>query len=77
MEILEIAIVGVILSLAIEGIKKVVGTKPWATKVLTVALALVVSAVYYYFSLQAYWPTVLVVLGTASAFYAFFLKNGS
>lgn len=75
MGILEIAIVGAILSGAIQFIKTKWGTDGMTTKILTVVMALMVGALIYFFQETAYWQTVIGVLAAASTVYAFLLKK--
>jgi len=72
---LAIGIIGVIMSLVIEFIKKKFSSKPLVTKGITVALAVVLGTVYYFLSTTVYFASVLGILGVASTVYAFFLKK--
>ena len=74
MGILEITIVGAILSGVIALLKKKFGTEGWQTKALTIVLALMVGAVIYFFQETAYWETVMGVLAAASTVWAFLKK---
>lgn len=75
MSILEIAIVGAILSGIIQFTKAKLGTSSNQTKIVTVVLALVVGAVIYLFQSTEYWETALGILASASTVYAFLLKK--
>lgn len=75
MEILEIAIVGTILSGAIQIIKNTYGTSGATTKALTVGLAVAFGAAVYFLSGTELWTSILGVLGTASTVYAFLIKK--
>lgn len=75
MGILEIAIVGAILSGAVQIIKNKYGTSGNKTKALTVGLALFVGALIYFFQETAYWESVIGILAAASTVYAFLLKK--
>ena len=73
---LAIGIVGVVASLIIEAITRYANTKPLTSKVIAVAVALVLGTGYYFASQATWWTTVLSVLGVASTVYAlFFNKN--
>ena len=69
-----IGIVGMALSLIVEGIKMKWGPTSNTTKALTVVLALVLGTGYYFLSNTIWWQTILGVIAAASAFYAFLLK---
>lgn len=74
MGLLEITVVGVLLSMVIEFLKRKLGTKSGWTKLLTVVLAIVVGAAIYFLEGSEFWTTTISVLTTASAVYAFILK---
>lgn len=74
MGILEITIVGAILSGVVALLKKKFGTEGWQTKSLTIVLALVVGAVIYFFQETAYWENAIGVLAAASTVWAFLKK---
>lgn len=69
--LLNIAIVGAVLSVCIESIGKFFPTKPAITKLVTIALAFVVGGGYVWLKSTPYLPTVLTVLASASTVYAF------
>lgn len=71
---LSIAIVGVALSGVVQLMKLKFGTSGWQTKALTVFLALVVAGGYVWVKDTPYFETVILVLTTASAVYAFIKK---
>lgn len=71
----SIAIVGITLSLIVEGIKTKFGTNSFATKVLTVILALVFGGFYWAAQGTEFYQAVLGVLAAASTFYALFLNS--
>lgn len=75
MSILEIAIVGTILSGIVQFAKAKLGTSSNETKFVTVALSLIIGALIFFFQETAYWETVLGVLAAASTVYAFILKK--
>jgi ABC-type Mn2+/Zn2+ transport system permease subunit len=74
-DFLGILIVGSALSLAIQYIKNKYGTESDTTKALTVLLSVALGAAYWFLSQTGIWTAILGVLGTASTFYAFFLKK--
>lgn len=73
-DFLGIAVVGGALSAVIEFIKAKFGITSETTKLLTIALAVVVGAVYTFLQDTAYWTTILGVLASASTVYALFIK---
>ena len=73
-DFLGIAVVGAGLSLVIEVIKKQFGTDSTQTKLLTLALAVVVGGAYVLLRDTPVFPTILMVLASASTVYAYFLK---
>ena len=74
-ELLSIGIVGVVLSLIIELITKKLGSKKLLSKAITIAASLIVAGLYVWARSTAYWGTVVIVLGSASAVYALFIKK--
>lgn len=73
-EFLGIAVVGGILSLIIEVVTSKV-SNPNVTKAVTLGLAIVVAGMYVWVRSTPYFETVIVVLGTASIVYGFFLNK--
>lgn len=74
-DFIAIGIVGVILSGIINFAKKKWGVQSNKTKVLTVALSLIVGAGYVWLRATPYFETVLIVLGSASTVYALVIKK--
>lgn len=70
-----IAVVGAVMSLLIKMIKARYGTTSNATKALTLGLAIAFGGVYVLINSTPYIETVGLVLSTASAVYAFFIKE--
>ena len=73
-EFLGIAVVGAILSLVIEVVTMKI-SNPLVTKFVTLVLAVVVAGAYVWVRGTMYFQTVIVVLGTASIVYGFFLNK--
>lgn len=73
-EFLGIAVVGALLSLAIEVITAKV-SNPLITKFVTLILAIIVAGGYVWVRSTPYFQTVVLVLGTASIVYGFFLNK--
>lgn len=73
-EFLGIAVVGALLSLVIEVVTIKI-SNPTITKLVTIVLSLVVAGAYVWVRSTQYFQTVLVVLGTASIVYGFFLNK--
>lgn len=74
MELLDVAIVGIVLSGAVQLIKKYFGTSSIKTKVITVGLSILVGAIIYFFQGTAVWQSALGVLAAASTVYALLIK---
>lgn len=74
-EFLSIAVVGGLLSLVIEWVTNKYETRPNASKAITLLLAIVVGGVYVWLRSTAFFPTVIMVLGSASIVYSFFIKK--
>lgn len=73
-EFLAIAVVGAIMSLTIELVLKNV-SNPLVSKLVTAFLAIIVAGLYVWIRSTPYWETVILVLGTASTVYGFFLNK--
>ncbi len=73
-ELMGIAIVGVALSLLVNHLKEVFQTSSFGTKLLTLALSVLVGGTYYWVRQTIWWVPTLGVLTSASTVYAFFLK---
>lgn len=73
-DFIGIAIVGAALSVVIQGIKNRFGTESGETKALTIFLALIVGAAYVAIRSTSYFETVILVLSSASAVYAFLMR---
>lgn len=69
-----ITIIGAILSIVVQIIKTQFGTESNTTKLLTLGLALIIGGGYVWLRSTSYFETVIIVLGSASAVYAFLLK---
>jgi NhaP-type Na+/H+ or K+/H+ antiporter len=67
---MEIAIVGVAVSLLVEWLKRQFGTDEWKTLSVLAVVCLLAAAGYTYLRAVGYLDTVVGVLVTASAFYA-------
>lgn len=74
-DVLSIAIVASALSLLIEWIKTKWGMESTPTKLLTLALAVIVGSLFVFLKGTAYWATIIMVLGVSSTVYGFFLKK--
>ena len=75
MEILSLAIVGAIVSLIIQAIKKVAGTSGFKTVALAVGVSLVAAAIYYFAATTSYWPIFIKILAAAETIYAILIKQ--
>jgi len=74
-DFVAITIVGAGLSLAIEWLKGKYGTNGKALKTIVILMALLLGGVYVWLRQTSYFQTIIVVLGAASMFYAFLLKE--
>jgi hypothetical protein len=74
-EFIAIAVVGAILSVIVQIIKEAFGTESNKTKLITIALSLVVGGLYVWVRSTPYFETTLLVLTCASAVYALVLKK--
>lgn len=70
-----VLVVGSLLSLVIQAIKKKFGTESSTTRGLTIGLSVAVGTGYWYLERSGWKETVLGILAAASAFYALFLKE--
>lgn len=75
MEILEIAIVGTIASLFMELVKKEFGPTSLTSKFIIVLTSIAFGMGYVFLRGTPIFATILAILGSASTFYAFFLKK--
>lgn len=73
-EFLAISVVGALLSLTIEWIMKEVSS-PLVSKMVTLVLAIITAGLYVWVRSTPYFETVILVLGTASTVYGFFLNK--
>lgn len=73
-EFLAIAVVGAIMSVVIELLMKNV-SNPLVSKLVTATFAIIVAGVYVWVRSTPYFETVILVLGTASTVYGFFLNK--
>lgn len=68
-------VVGSIVSLIVGWLKKQFGTEEWKTLGVLAVLSLVAAWGYTYLNAVGYWETVLNVIISAGAFYAFVLSR--
>lgn len=71
---IEIGIVGVALSLVIQGIKARFGPSSFSTKVITVALSVLLGGAFFFLQGTPIFTSIVSILGFATVFYAYFLK---
>jgi hypothetical protein len=74
-DFVAISIVGVGLSLAIDWLKNKYGNSGRGLKAIVFLLAILLGGIYIWLRETPAFPTVLTVLGAASMFYAFLLKE--
>lgn len=75
MELLSLAIVGALVSLIIQAIKKAAGTSGFKTVALAVGVSLAAAGVYYFASTTQYWPVFIKILASAETIYAILIKQ--
>lgn len=66
---------GVLVSLLVQGLKKLFGTSGWATLAAVVVLSLGGAVVYEFLVNSSYWDGFVRVFTSAGAFYAFIWRN--
>jgi len=74
---LSIAIIGAVLAMMVQFIKNKYGLDSIKTKAMTLALAIVIGAGYYFLSQTIWWQTILGVLASASTVWAILLKSNN
>jgi len=74
---LSIAIIGAGLAMVIQFIKNHYGLDTNKTKAMTLALAIVIGAGYYFLSQTIWWQTILGVLASASTVWALLIKGNN
>jgi len=72
---LQIGAVGVILTFIVQYIKDKFGTESDATKLISIGLSVVLGAGYYFLVDTPVWLPITGILGTATTFYALFIKK--
>ena len=70
-------ILGVLVSIIAQVTKKVRDTKEWANLAIVAGLSLGAAALYTWLGSAGYWDSVLGILTTAGAFYAFIITRFS
>ena len=70
-----IVILGVVVSIIAEIIKRYFSTNKLATLVVVLAMSIIAAVVYYFISQSAIFPTIIQILIIAGAFYAYLIRN--
>lgn len=73
-QFLQISIVGVALSGVVQAIKRKWGPEAGMTKLITIFLAIMFGAAYYFFVGTQIWVAMIGILAAASTFYALFIN---
>ena len=73
--IFEFAIVGVVISLIMQGLKYKFGMDSWKSKLSVVVLSLIVGYGYVLFKETPFWETSVTALASASTVYALIMKD--
>jgi len=68
-------ILGAVVSILVQGIKKVLGTSEYVTLATVLALSILGAVVYSTLEFLGFWDTFMQVLMTAGAFYTFILRR--
>ena len=74
-DFMGILVVGTLLSLLVQYLKKKFGTDTMGTKLMTIGLSIAIGAGYYFLRDTALLQTLIGVLTAASAVYALILKK--
>lgn len=70
-----ITIIGSLLSLSLESIKKLWGSDTFASRTAIIVLSVVFGGLYFLVRGTAWWATALGILASASTFYSLILKK--
>lgn len=70
----QILVVGVAISLSMEFLRSKVGRNPELMRFVVVLASIAAGTVYWFLRDTNLWQTILGILGSASTFYAVFLK---
>lgn len=70
---MEIAFIGVVVSLLTQGIKKWFGTNEYLTLCAVAVLSLIGAVMFVGIQSAGFWPQLLQILEVAGSFYAFIL----
>lgn len=68
-------IIGVIVSLVVQGVKKIAGDNDWLKLAIVLVLSIFASALYYFLKETTFWQTLLQILTTAGATYTFIIRR--
>ncbi len=68
-------IIGVIVSLVVQAVKKYAGDSDWLKMAIVLILSIFASAIYYFVKDTTFWQTLLQILTTAGATYTFIIKR--
>lgn len=74
-DFLGIGIVGIALSIFMEGVKAKFNPSKGMTKLITLGLAVVLGTVYYFGVQTVWWQSVIGVLSAATVVWAFIINN--
>jgi CHASE2 domain-containing sensor protein len=72
---MELIILGSAVSLLVQWLKTMFGTKEYLTLAILLFISLVAAVCYTYLVAIGYWQTVAAILLTAGAFYTFVLQR--
>lgn len=74
-EFLQLGVVGIALSFLVQYIKDTWGTESNTTRALTILLSVVLGAGYFFLEGTAIWLAMVSILGSATTFYALFIRK--
>lgn len=68
-------LLGVVVSLIVEGVKKWLGTNILGTYTVLLVISLIGAAIYHFLADTIYWQSIVQILVTASAFHNLLLRR--
>ena len=75
MELLSFAIVGAVVALIVQGIKKLADTSGFKTVGLAILVSLSAAACYYFLQPTSYWEHFIKILALVETIYAVLIKQ--
>jgi hypothetical protein len=75
MEFGSLLIIGAVVSLLVQAIKKYIGTSEWWTLAVVVVISILGGFVYYAWGTTPYWQSFVEVLTTAGGIYTYIIHR--